>query len=188
MIGDSLFNKFSVNKDTTRVIYLLANTGRYFMIYNNVGTRLMEGETGRHRGTDYMIKDGLWKTYYINGNIKSEGYYYRNNPVGLWKKYFLSGRLKSIYNVAFVAIDTLENYCMSGSYIEYFENGKIAIDGHYCVELGMDTVRFTRAEPPYEEYDDLVKRPVSKKCFVWKYFDESGILLKEIDYDLEAAH
>ena len=39
-----------------------------------------------------LLKFGLWKEYYENGNLKSSGNYYLDRPVGNWIYYKSNGR------------------------------------------------------------------------------------------------
>ena len=67
-------------KDTTE-------EAAYFS-YNKNGVLMEEGEIiGKN-----LLKFGLWKEYYENGNLKSSGNYYLNRQVGNWIYYKSNGR------------------------------------------------------------------------------------------------
>ena len=42
-------------------------------------------------------KDGSYKEYYDNGQLKREGFYKNNNKFSVWKDYYESGQLKKVY-------------------------------------------------------------------------------------------
>jgi len=75
------------------------------------------------------IKDGLWKEYYPNGAIKSEGTYDKGNRIGGWKFYYPNGQLEQIgtYNKDGKADGSWTWYYATGDLLreESYFNGKI---------------------------------------------------------------
>ena len=69
------------------------------------------------------LKQGYWKKYYSNGNLKYYGFFKDDKPVGELKRYFESGNLKAIMN-----FNSSRNY----SEIKmFYENGTLAAQGYY---------------------------------------------------------
>ena len=63
------------------------------------------------------------KTFYPNGNIKTEGEYQDNILTGLYREYYLNGKLWKQWNFE----DGLEN----GLSTWYFEDGLVSIEWNY---------------------------------------------------------
>ena len=100
---------------------------------------------------------GVYKSFYDNGHLKSEGQYENGAMGGKWKFFYKTGNIKEIvfykYNV--------EN----GPFIEYRDNGKISAEGTYVNELEHGLLKI---------YDDAGNLTVQKQCengvcrTVWK--------------------
>lgn len=98
------------------------------------------------------IKNSLWKEFYINGNIKSEGEYLKDKRIGEWKFFYENGKIeqKGKYNnngnflgnwFWYYESGNLlreENYIngkLNGFLTEYCENGDTIINGEYLENL-----------------------------------------------------
>ena len=69
------------------------------------------------------IYNGISKSYYKNGQLKSEGNFKNNKQDGQWRSYYDNGRLKSkVYYK-----DGKED----GLYEEYYENGQLKYKRNY---------------------------------------------------------
>ena len=68
-------------------------------------------------------KEGIWKEYYDNGNLKSEITYVSNKPDGYAKLYYESVKLSEE--------GIWKGVKWVGNYKYYHENGKIAIEGDW---------------------------------------------------------
>ena len=68
-------------------------------------------------------KQGWWKKYYDNGNLKYTGFFKNDKPAGVLKRYFESGNLKAVMN-----FDSLNNRSEINI---YYENGTLAAHGYY---------------------------------------------------------
>lgn len=93
-------------------------------------------------------KQGLWKHYYDNGRLRSEGKYVNDKPIGLWKYYYENGVLEQTghYDKSGLYTDIWKWYYKDGSprvieqyfegeregdYVEYSDNGDIMMQGEY---------------------------------------------------------
>ncbi len=68
-------------------------------------------------------KNGIWKKYYSNGELKNECKYRNGTPTGFWKHYFENGQLKSEGKYI--------NGKKAGTWKYYFENGEIKEEVQY---------------------------------------------------------
>jgi antitoxin component YwqK of YwqJK toxin-antitoxin module len=90
---------------------------------------------------------GVFKSYYDNGHLKSEGQYDNGAMDGKWKFFYKSGNIKEII--------FYKNNVENGPFIEYHENGKIAADGTYLNELETGLLKI---------YDDKGNLTTQKQC------------------------
>jgi antitoxin component YwqK of YwqJK toxin-antitoxin module len=94
------------------------------------------------------IKDGPWKEFYPNGNVKSTGIYDKGKRTGEWKFFHPNGQLEQIgsYNKdgkedgiwtwyyatgSLLREDTYFNGKNDGHSVEYDESGEIVAEGEY---------------------------------------------------------
>ncbi len=90
---------------------------------------------------------GIFKSFYENGHLKSEGQYDNGAMNGKWKFFFKSGNIKEII--------FYKNNVENGPFIEYHENGKIAAEGTYMNELENGLLKI---------YDDKGNLTMQKQC------------------------
>ncbi len=90
---------------------------------------------------------GVFKSYFENGHLKSEGQYENGAMDGKWKFFFNSGNIKEII--------VYKNNTENGPFIEYHENGKIAAEGTYINELESGSLKI---------YDDKGNLTMQKQC------------------------
>jgi antitoxin component YwqK of YwqJK toxin-antitoxin module len=97
--------------------------------------------------TDAGKREGLWKEYYDDGSLKSEGNYKNNNKTGKWKYYYPNGQLQETgeyvngkpegkwlwYYPSGKLLREMNYYegKPDGEIIEYDENGNIVLKGEY---------------------------------------------------------
>lgn len=74
-------------------------------------------------------KEGPYKTYYSNGQIEAEGTYKDNKPSGAFKRYYENGNTEVEGNL--IGIDKDGNPQYSGAVKSYFDDGKIQSEGNY---------------------------------------------------------
>lgn len=90
---------------------------------------------------------GVFKSFFENGHLKSEGQYENGAMNGKWKFFFKSGNIKEII--------FYKNNVENGLFIEYHENGKIAAEGTYINELENGLLKI---------YDDKGNLTMQKQC------------------------
>ncbi len=145
--------------------------------------------------------DGLFKEYYENGNLKTEGVFKNDNKVGLWKSYSLGGLLKSektflpdgtwtgyerLYSlVGKLSIETKPDG--NGNIIEkhYFENGNLKRE--FLLASKNEGKRYIKAGVYKEFYENdslkIESTYVDNELFgVWNQFYKSGKKEWEINY------
>jgi antitoxin component YwqK of YwqJK toxin-antitoxin module len=133
---------------------------------------------------DKFLQDGKWTERFDNGKIKMSGYYHRNNPIGTWREFYSNGKPKAIYNYAII-MDNGETYtCLSGSYQEFYQTGKLKVNGFYSANA-------IKVKDTIYVQDPVTLSTVSKvlthniyypeKTGHWEYYTESGELDKKDD-------
>ena len=73
------------------------------------------------RSKSNKVLDGPYKSYFENGNIKSEGQFVNNKSTGIWKYYYQNGRLRMQGQVG--------NGKNVGQWDYYYENGSMKMSG-----------------------------------------------------------
>jgi antitoxin component YwqK of YwqJK toxin-antitoxin module len=68
-------------------------------------------------------KNGEWKEYYENGQLKIVGFYKDGKQEGEWKEYHENGQLKSV--------GSFKNGRQEGEWKAYDENGQLKVIIHY---------------------------------------------------------
>ena len=94
------------------------------------------------------IQTGLWKTFYLDGNVEMVGEMLDGKRYKQWNYYYNSGKVKEIsnYNVdgeldgelitydeygTLVSESNYKNNKIDGRYVEYYYNGNVALQGFY---------------------------------------------------------
>ncbi len=77
-------------------------------------------------------KQGLWKTFYENNNVKNEVTYLNNKKNGIYKEYDKNGNLIKLekYNNDILIVDAVETKKLETK-IDYHKNGKIKVIATY---------------------------------------------------------
>ena len=73
------------------------------------------------------MKQGIWKKNYDNGNVKYEGNFIDNNPVGIFNYYYKTGELK-------LTKEFFHNGKAAATHI-YYKDGKLKASGLYVEQL-----------------------------------------------------
>ena len=108
--------------------------------------------------------NGIFKSYYENGAIKSEGYFKDNNRKGFWKFYFQNGKVKQKSNYRYGKL--------RGYFRSYYINGQTKSEGNFIdieEKQGLWKYYYKNGELKEEHfYKDgtLVRK---------KWFDENGV-------------
>lgn len=99
------------------------------LIYNINNDKLF---TGNVRDTSNVIiefqvvngkKNGLFESYYLDGQIEKSGFILNDNNEGLWEYYYPNGQLESEGN--------FDNNLPEGKWISYYSNGNKKCEGSY---------------------------------------------------------
>ncbi len=134
---------------------------------------------------DKLVQDGKWTERFDNGKAKITGYYRRNKPIGTWKEFYLEGRVKSIYNFAIIIVGSKVSTCLSGSYQEFYDDGKLKVNGFYASAKFQlkDTIV---VDDPVTGKKVRTIEPISvykpEKTGHWEYYSEDGELDKKEDF------
>ena len=140
-------------------------------------------------------RQGVWKEFYPNGELKSEGNYVNSKQEGVWNFYFENQKIevKGSYkngkkegrwywnypNGALLQEENWRNGKLDGEFLEYNENGEITVKGEYLegTEEGEWFYIQGNAIEKGRYYDGMRTGLWVTK---WK---ESGVLISEIEYD-----
>lgn len=90
----------------------------YYKSFYENGNIDKEGKFGK------KDKNGLWKSYDINGSLVSEEQYLNGVNVDTFKRYFRSGELETIYKFN-------KEGGIDGYYADYFRNGNLYCQGYF---------------------------------------------------------
>jgi antitoxin component YwqK of YwqJK toxin-antitoxin module len=120
--------------------FLLTSCGRYTskygyrwgddgLIYNSNNDKLFTGTV--LDTADVIIKfqvvngrkNGVFTTYYLDGQIEKSGYVVNNENIGDWKYYYPEGQLESE--------GSFESNVPEGKWISYYPNGNKKCEGIY---------------------------------------------------------
>ncbi len=160
------------------------STGKVIAAYTfNKGKMISEGIID-----DEGVKDGPWKEYYEEGELRAEGTYNQGKRVGKWKFYHQNGSVeqdgnynsqgnpegawKWFFDNGNVERDeSYRNGLNDGIYTEYDETGKVAVQGEYIdgLEEGFWKYQYgdTREEGTYKG---------GKRNGEWKTYYDNGEL------------
>lgn len=108
---------------------------------------------------------GPYKSYYLNGNIKSKGNYNNNLPDGYWEYFYENNNLKSA--------GVLKDNQMNGKWKYYFENGNINMEGEMKDGVRMGEWKFYYESGGLKMSGNLEGE---EKKGHWKYYYEDGKL------------
>jgi antitoxin component YwqK of YwqJK toxin-antitoxin module len=145
-------------------------------------------------------RQGLWKEYYLTGELKSQGHYINSNQEGEWKFYFenqrveVEGRYKNgkkegtwfwyYPNGDLLQEENWSQGKLDGEFMEYNENGEITVKGEYLegTEEGEWFYIQGKAIEKGTYYDGM-------RTGIWTTkWRENGILISEIEYDHNLFH
>ncbi|MTI22049.1 membrane-binding protein [Fulvivirga sp. RKSG066] len=126
----------------------------------------------------YQVKDtisnileGKYISYYLNGNIESQGQFSNNETVGSWNFYYETGKLKMT--------GTLEPNSNDGYWEYYYESGNKSMEGEISDNKRTGDWRI------YFESGELKEEGAfkeSKREGPWRYYYESGSLKGQVNY------
>jgi len=118
------------------------------------------------------ILDGKYMSYYQNGNIKSEGFYQNNDPIGYWNYYYEGGKLKMR--------GQLKGNSNFGMWKYYYENGQLSMEGNIYNGKREEEWRFYFESGAKKSRGDFKN---GEKTGIWNHFYEDGILKAQAFYE-----
>ncbi len=123
-----------------------------------------EGELRAEGSYNQGKRVGKWKFYHQNGSVEQDGNYNnQGNPEGAWKWYFENGNVERD--------EAYRNGLTDGPYTEYDENGKVVVQGEYVDGLEEGFWKFqygdTREEGTFKG---------GKRNGEWKTYYDNGEL------------
>lgn len=135
---------------------------------------------------DEGVKDGPWKEYYENEQLKAEGVYNLGNRVGQWKFYHPNGSLEQegAYNSqgnpeglwkwyfddgTVLREESFRNGLSDGLYTEYDDTGKIVVQGEFID--GLEEGKWIYS---YGEVREEGMFRAGKRNGEWKIFYDNG--------------
>ncbi len=131
-------------------------------------------------------KNGVWQTFYNNGQLKSIGKYKNGKKEGLWKTFYVSGGIKSVGNYIDGKKDGVwKTYFVNGeiSRIEEFENFAIKKEVKYAGSYGVHYISYVDYHK-YEGNKHLILRSFNegKNISEIKVFLNAKLVLKKEFY------
>ncbi|MES2702976.1 MAG: hypothetical protein V4649_10070 [Bacteroidota bacterium] len=174
---------YAATGDTSRIVSINEETSWYKLISKKDGTVVAEGSFWPDE--ERALQDGKAFTRYPSGTIKLSGYYLRGKPVGTWQSYYAGGQLKAVYNYGIINDDNGISTCYSGLYQEYYENGKLKVNGFYAAKMSevADTVA---VEDPVS--GDTVTKVLKRSAYAaakagrWEYYNQEGEFTKKDEF------
>lgn len=124
--------------------------------------------------------------YYPDGTIKQTVQFDNDQIAGTCNVYNERGILIQSSSHTCVVFNKEKNYCLSGSYKAYHDNGKLKEDGLYKVAIDsmIDTVIIEN--PLTGETQMRISknpRPHGVKYKTWKYYNTAGTLVKQETFE-----
>lgn len=169
---------YAASGDAQKTVFI--NDDLVYKLFDKDNKLLVEGTVSNDG--DKFLHEGKWAEYYSNGKVKKTGYYHKDNPVGTWQKYYPNGHLMTVYSYTLLE-EGASYYCMSGTYLEYFENGQLKLSGLYKAVIddrGKDTVYVEDPETGKKTRKVISsKTPKPEKFGIWEYYDEKGEMIKK---------
>ena len=174
---------YTATKDTTRMVSINEETNWYRLM--NKKDRSVVAEGSYIVDDDKYYQDGRAISRYPDGAMKLAGYYRHGKQVGLWQAYYPGGQLKTVYNFGIILNEGGFASCYSGSYQEYYESGKLKLNGYYAAKM---TEVFDTVDVEDPVTGEFVHKTISNMSYTaqktghWEYYTESGEINKKEDY------
>jgi antitoxin component YwqK of YwqJK toxin-antitoxin module len=105
-----------------------SNTGSFIEegFYGN-GALFYVMTLSRRPKSDFLIKNGVYREFFKDKNVKIEANYKKGQLEGTWIKYYNSGQKEWEVNY--------HSGYKQGAYSKYFKNGQLECEGHTVLEL-----------------------------------------------------
>jgi antitoxin component YwqK of YwqJK toxin-antitoxin module len=189
-IKESFIEKGNLTKGNS---YTISSSQKYKLlpglnkIYNIDGTLNFEGYYSlkyTKNGDSILCENGIFKYYFSNGKLKSEGNFQYDKKIGKWNNYNNSGTIDYIDNFS-------ENY---RAY--YYLNGDVKSEGQLdsllayrkTIDLGdffsADRIGKWTFYYPNSKVKCKGYFTSKSKTGKWEYYDENGNLIRTETYDV----
>lgn len=143
-----------------------------FQSYSQTAVRPINGPRSEKHVTDELgRRQGVWRYYYANGDVREEINYINNLQEGVNTKYFGGKKIHIEGNYLGGRKD--------GDYKRYFLSGQVAIEGKYIYGQ-RDGIWIEYYEDGQKKSEREYKKGV--KNGNWKTFSRKGELLSDITY------
>jgi antitoxin component YwqK of YwqJK toxin-antitoxin module len=113
--------------------------------------------------TDTTILDGMYKTYYQNGKIKTIGFYTKGQATDYWEYFYQNGNVKME--------GIINNFFNQGHWIFYYENGNKSMEGNMDKGKKNGYWRFYNEDGKLKS-EGMLKE--GKNDGEWKYYYDEG--------------
>lgn len=114
---------------------------------------------------DSSVLDGLYKTFYQNGRIKTVGFYTQNQASDYWEYFYQNGNLKME--------GLIQNFLNEGHWIYYYENGHKSHEGQMEKGKKNGFWRYYYEDGALKSEGDFIDNIVNG---TWKYYYDDGSL------------
>lgn len=123
-------------------------------------------------------ENGMYASYYDNGNIREKGNYVNGSKNGEWIEYRENGQIKKKENYV---IQKLNGYPISklhGEWISYYESGEISTKYNYVNgERNGECFNYYRSGKVMEKWDY-----VNSESWEYTTYYENGVIKEKINY------
>lgn len=139
-------------------------------------------------------QDSVYREWYETGELKVEGMYDLEKPVGKWKYYYRDGRLKSLEEVIEGEALVLEFYLPDSAHTQTIVDGNGELFDYFTTGSLKEYYQYKdgRKDGSFEEYG-VYNYPLllgnfkeGKKNGEWKYFFFTGDLQKVSHYKMDS--
>lgn len=124
------------------------------------------------KDTTRNIRNGRYTSYYINGNVESQGYFQNNQSTGIWEFFYESGNLKMR--------GALHNNTNSGHWEFFYENGQKSMEGVMNGRNREGKWSYYYENGSLKETGTYVG---GKRHGIWKSYYEDGTLKSEGEFN-----
>lgn len=147
---------------------------------DGVGSRKRYYENGalKEIGTLSPLRNGVWKTYFISGELKRTEEYTNGIMTGIWKEYYQNGKIKQT--------EECVPKILARDFKGYYLNGQLKQIGRNDYKYSSSSGRKVGEWKEYHENGQLQKTYQYKEGYksgVWKKFHDDGSLFQIGEYE-----
>lgn len=165
-------------KRTTLFVFFVYSS--YVNLYSQGFTHQSFHDTAKKNLKEsYQVKDtirnvvhGRYTSYYLNGNIESQGQFTENETTGVWEFYYETGKLRMR--------GMLFKGASYGFWEYFFESGEKSMEG---IVYGKNKEGEWKVFYENGQIKEVGEYKSSKRQGSWKSYFEDGLLRGEIEYE-----